>query len=400
MLRAGLASPIVPRTRWVLPDYQGGSILNLVESLTRLLGADPQSDVLPLCDDPFLIMEPPRKVVLLVIDGLGDTYLRANGRGSHLLSTRRASLTSVFPSTTASAVTTLSTGLAPAVHGLNGWVARDHLGELILPLPMVGAADGAPLGGISHRRRLFPYRTLFQRLATRSVVVAPSWLIESTYSRQHNRGARRLAYESLDRLDEAIVAALACCGNGALVHAYYPGFDSLAHDVGVGADALAAKFARIDAMFGRLANRLACSGVLLVLTADHGLIDAPEEDICLLGAHPELASMLAQPLWGERRAAWCALKPGVGGEFVDALGDAFAGRIDVLTVAQVNEMGLLGPGRAHRDLGIRCGDMLLLPHDGGTLVNEANIEAVHPMRAVHGGMSAIEMEVPLVVLLC
>ena len=70
-------------------------------------------------------------------------------------------------------------------------------------------------------------------------------------------------------------------------------------------EALAAKFARIDAMFGRLADSLADSGVAVVVSADHGLIDAPLAELCLLGAHPEIAAMLSQPLWGERRAAWC-----------------------------------------------------------------------------------------------
>ena len=74
------------------------------------------------------------------------------------------SLTSVFPSTTASAVTTFSpASRRPFMVSTAG--SRDHLGELILPLPMVAEADGRALVGPFHRRRLFPYRTLFQRLA-------------------------------------------------------------------------------------------------------------------------------------------------------------------------------------------------------------------------------------------
>ena len=394
----GFSMPADPGRDWVLPDYQGRSILNLVESLARLLGAAPQADVMPLRDGLSLDGERPGKIVLLILDGLGDAYLRTRGGGSRLLAARRGSLTSVFPSTTASAVTTFLTGLAPAVHGLNGWVTRDHLGELILPLPMVAEADGRALVGPFHRRRLFPYRTLFQRLAGESVVVTPSWLIDSTYSRRHNRGAKVLGYERLDELDATIAAALSGCGHGALVHAYYPGFDSLAHDAGIGSEALAAKFARIDAMFGRLADSLADSGVAVVVSADHGLIDAPLAELCLLGAHPEIAAMLSQPLWGERRAAWCVLREGARDEFGAALVDVFGERIDVLDAARVGQLGLLGPGHPHRDIEARIGDLLLLPRGAGTLVNEMHLQSLHPMAAVHGGLSATEMEVPLIVL--
>ncbi|MBX3679129.1 MAG: alkaline phosphatase family protein [Rhodocyclaceae bacterium] len=399
-LRTDTSGSVTRQPEWVLPDYRGGSILNLVESLTRRLGARPQPDAPPLRDEGVLGGLPAGKVVLLVIDGLGDHYLRCRGQGSLMLSERRGSLTSVFPSTTASAVTTLSTGLAPATHGLNGWVTRDHLGALILPLPMVDATDERPLASPFHRRRLFPYRTLFQRIERMSVVVSPAWLINSTYSRRHNRGAKRLPYDSLETLDDSIFSALAGSGRDVFVHAYYPGFDSLAHDVGIGSEALAEEFWRIDAMFGRLANRLAGSGTLTIVTADHGLIDAPLEEICLLGAHRELADMLAQPLWGERRAAWCALRQGAGSEFSDALKDAFDTRVDALPAEQLTGMGLLGPGPAHRDLATRVGDMLLLPRAAGTLVNEVGIDGVSPMRAVHGGLSPVEMEVPLIALRC
>jgi hypothetical protein len=104
----------------ILPDYGGGSIANLVASIGAAFGA-PQTGLAPLA-----LLAPERlrkksKVLLLVVDGLGLRYLRDAHPGSTLRQYLRGGLTSVFPSTTATAITTFMTGLAPAQHGLTGW---------------------------------------------------------------------------------------------------------------------------------------------------------------------------------------------------------------------------------------------------------------------------------------
>src|SRR5438045_3802303 len=62
-----------------------------------------------------------RNIVLLIIDGLGDNFLRKRAKGGELERRRRGALTSVFPSTTASAITTSYTGRTPLEHGVTGW---------------------------------------------------------------------------------------------------------------------------------------------------------------------------------------------------------------------------------------------------------------------------------------
>ena len=47
----------------------------------------------------------------------------------------------------------------------------------------------------------------------------------------------------------------------------------------------------------------------VIVTADHGFIDAPCERVICLDDHPRLAGWLAHPLSGERRAAYCHVQP-------------------------------------------------------------------------------------------
>ena len=95
-----------------LPDYRNASIVNLMASIRKALGPG-QSDYAAL--DMLLPDElaDARNVLLVVVDGLGYEYLLGRGEtelGQHL----RGRLTSVFPSTTASAITTFLTGTAPS----------------------------------------------------------------------------------------------------------------------------------------------------------------------------------------------------------------------------------------------------------------------------------------------
>src|SRR5690242_10315189 len=110
-----------PEQRAILADYAGGSIVNLMSTISSSFGAR---------DGPYAALRDPAigaclrdrgRVVLIVIDGLGADRLARHYNGSTLHRHLHGTLTSVFPSTTATAITTFLTGLAPAQHGLTGW---------------------------------------------------------------------------------------------------------------------------------------------------------------------------------------------------------------------------------------------------------------------------------------
>ena len=95
----------------VLPAYGGGSLVNLVASLVEARGGPRRHPPLALLEPRELA--PARNIVLVIVDGLGDNYLMRQGKGGELARRRRGALTSVFPSTTASAITTSYTGRTP-----------------------------------------------------------------------------------------------------------------------------------------------------------------------------------------------------------------------------------------------------------------------------------------------
>lgn len=384
----------------IVPDYGAGGLFGLVAAIGDFL--DGQAWRVPgEAHEPGARGEA-EVLVFILIDGLGDDFLRRFGEGSALLERRLKRITSVFPSTTASAVTTVLTGLAPTTHGLTGWFVHDRrFGGVIAPLPMARRAGG-PVRGLLPLSRLFPYRTLFQRRRRPSVFIAPQHLAHSPFSQRHSRGARVIAYRTLPDMTDAIAAqavALRAAGGG-YVHAYYPVFDALSHAYGCQSSRVVSEFARIDAAFGALVARLAGSGVRVVVSADHGFIDSPEGRLVHLDRHPEANAMLASPLFGERRAAYCEVRRGAEADFAAFAREALAGKAVLVPSAELVASGLFGPGAAHRRLCERIGTQALLMEPGWTIRDRVPGEKNHPMLGVHGGLTPSEMWVPLIYARC
>lgn len=383
----------------VLPDYRDGGLFALIRSVRSYLDGRPWQAPGP--SSPPAPDAAPRKLVFILIDGLGDMFLQRTGARGTLLAHRTGRLTSVFPSTTASAVTTTMTGLTPARHGLTGWFIHDRrFGGVIAPLPAI-RRGGTPLRGPLAVPRLFAYRTLFQRRKRPAIFVSPRDLAFSPYSRRHSRGATTLGYKGLQGMIDAIAGAIAASGSHpVLVHAYYPTFDGLSHAYGCNSKDVVTHFARIDAAFGQLLERLRGSGTDIVLTADHGFIDSPPECVIDLDTLPELQTMLAAPLFGERRTAFCAVRRGAERDFELLARECLRGKAIVAQSDDLIGLGVFGPGKPHRRLRERIGTHALLMEPGWTIRDHVPGEQEHAMIGVHGGLSPDEMWIPLVQARC
>lgn len=381
----------------VWPDYGEGGLFGLVRSFAdyldhgvwrRLDGAQNERG---------------RVLVFLLIDGLGDNFLQRFGGDGALAAHRRGRLTSVFPSTTASAVTTTMTGLPPARHGLTGWFIRDRrFGGLLAPLPLY-RRDGGTLAAPRLSERLFPYPSLYQNRSRPSLLVSPREIAWSRFSKRHARAARIVGYRrGVQGLVDAVlkgVEDLYSAGGGYL-HAYYPQFDTLSHEFGSVSEEAKIDFWRMDDGFAQLLDRLTGTGCDVVVSADHGFTDTSEERTVDLDTQPRLTEMLECPLWGERRAAFCAVRKGAVAEFEAAAAEVFAGKAVVARSKTLAEAGLFGPGRPNVRLAERIGTHTLLMESGWTVMDSMPGEKLHKMIGVHGGLSPNEMWIPLIHAVC
>ena len=378
----------------VLPDYGGGGLVNLMSSIATALGGS--SAYPPLAALPPQALAGARHRVLLVVDGLGLDYL--SRRDGALRRHLHGQLTSVFPSTTASAIPTFLTGLAPQQHGLTGWnMYFREIGAVVAPLPFRVRTGRHALreAGVTPAT-LFGLTPLFDRLPLPCHVVSPRNIVHSDFNVALSGRAQRHGYDTLDELF-ALIAGLLRGDAPSYVHAYWPQIDSLAHEYGIGSEPVAAAFAALDAAFEGLLDVAARSGSRVIVTADHGFIDSPPEQTIDLDDHPDLRDTLLLPLCGEPRMAYAYVRAGREAQFEGYIQERLADRVQLFRSADILQQGWLGPGEAHPGLRDRIGDYVLIPRGQAILRDWLKGEERHTHVGVHGGLSEAEMRVPLVV---
>src|SRR3989442_191785 len=373
------------------PDYAGGSLVNLVASVVASRGGKPLHE--PLRN--FELASRAQNLVLLIIDGLGDNYLMRHGAGSELARRRRTSLTSVFPSTTASAITTSYTGRTPLEHGLTGWFTYfGAAGCVASPLQFRSRGENLPLQqrGFSPGSA-FPAPSVFESLPVRSIVVTSRQIVDSAYNVRHCAGATRLAYETLEEFVSQVEAAVKSGAQRKFIYAYWPHYDVISHRHGSESRQAAAELEKFDPALGRLIARLSATQSRIGATADNGFIDvAPGESLELPA---ELSAMLRFSLCRERRVAYCFLHSPA--QFMDRARHWLGDRADVRPSRELLREGWFGPGTPHPRIDERVGDVALVMRDRYTVKDWTPGEPRHLHIGNHGGTSEDEMMIPLIV---
>ena len=371
------------------PDYSGGSLVNLVASIVQARGGKPLHAPLRDWGDE---LGTAHNLVLLIIDGLGDNFLMR--RGGELARRRRAAITSVFPSTTATAITTSYTGRTPLEHGLTGWFTYfGQAGCVSAALPFKSRGDLLPLTtrGVT-AQQIYVSNSIFESIPIRSIVVTHRDIINSEYNLHHCRGAERLAYDTVDELVSQVERAVKSGVEKKFIYAYWPHYDATSHRYGSESAQAAAQFEKIDGAFGELLQRLSGTESMIVATADHGFVDvSPDESFELPCV---LAAQLRFPLCGERRVAYCHVH--AVERFIEQAKGWLGDKADVLPSRQLVDEGWFGPGAPHPRFAERIGDVALLMRGHYTVKDWVAGEPRFLHIGNHGGTSEDEMLIPLI----
>jgi predicted AlkP superfamily pyrophosphatase or phosphodiesterase len=392
----GMNAPASPAAR-ICPDYAGGSIANLMSSIAHAFEV-PHTACQPLPASHTDALRGHAHVLLVLVDGLGLHALHRHRPHGALAAHLRASLTSVFPSTTATAITTLLTGVPPAAHAVTGWhVWFEELDAIAAVLPGYVRGSEESIAQRSRGQALFDQASFFDVLPADCHMVAPRRIVDSSFNLAHSGRAQRHGYTTLAQFFDAIERCTRQGSRRTYTYAYWPELDSIAHEYGVGSVQAADSLRRFDVGFERLLTALRGRDMAVVVTGDHGLIDAPAQEIIELEQHPALARTLARPLCGERRVAYCYVREGHRAAFEDYVRNELATRATLYESAAAIRDGWFGPGPAHPRLASRVGDYILVPEGRGTIKDWLPGEKRYRQIGVHGGLSADEMLVPLIV---
>jgi predicted AlkP superfamily pyrophosphatase or phosphodiesterase len=379
-----------------LPDYDGGSIVNLMASIAAGFGADRRRYAeLRLLSGHAVAQA--KDVVLFVIDGLGFDFLKQHAELTpHLNTHLLGSITSVFPSTTAAGIGTYLTGVAPIEHGLTGW--HMYLRELAAVLAVL---PGRGRSGANHYKdgdavhALLRTTPFADRLPVKCHMIAPASIADSPFNRAHSGKSAVAAYDTLEEMFDYTRQAL----NGPdrnYVYSYWPDLDSTGHRYGMGSEPTLNLLRELDAAFGEFVQACRGNGTMILLSADHGHVNSGAAYTHVLNDYPKLASKLLLPLCGEPRAAYAYVRGHNECAFIEEANTVFGTDVVIRRSEEILSEGWFGPGEAHPELASRVGDFLLLPTTNRMVRDWLPGERPYALASAHGGLSAAEMHVPLV----
>jgi len=379
------------------PRYDGDSIVNLMASI---ISADGGESLYPCLNDLDIEkLRSARNILLLVVDGLGYEFLCSCSAGAFMRRHLKRSITSVFPPTTATAITTFLTGLAPQQHGLTGWfVYFRELGSVVRVLPFTTRLGSIPLEAMGVRaRELFGHVAVFDRLTRAAFSVSPARIAYSEFNQSHGGCAKIKPYGTLEEFFLSIEDIVKRTEEQSFVYGYWAGLDHLAHLEGIGSEAARNHLRELDAGLERLLEGIKGTDSMLILTADHGFVDIASDKILNLADHPDLSDTLSLPLCGEPRAAYCYVWPGRTADFLSYVETEFSTYADCVPSEDLVAEGYFGPGVAHPRLLERVGQYTLLMRDEYAIQDDLPSEERFTPVGLHGGGSSAELYVPLIV---
>jgi hypothetical protein len=367
------SAPVTPEP--LLPDYAGACVRGIVPAL---LGPGDWATALPAwMPDPVRAAE---QVVLLVIDGLGwDQFEEHRDLLPTLAEMAGGAITTVAPTTTATALSSIATGLTPAEHGLLGY--RMLLGGEVLNILRWTSTNG-------DRRRAHPPRDVqpFVAFLGHEVpVISPAELQGTAFTEGHLRGSRPVGYRATSAI--AVEVGRQLRAGERFVYAYYGGVDKTAHERGFG-DFYDAELRAADRLVGDVLDVLT-PGAVLVITADHGQVMVGEN---IVEPTPELLEMVAMQS-GEGRFRWWHARHGCADDLAKAAGERYEDIAWVVTRDRVVDEHWFGPSIA-APIAARLGDVALVPFAPVSFHDPAD---TGPFDLVcrHGSLTPAEVLVPL-----
>jgi hypothetical protein len=397
----------------LVPAYDGRSLPNLSRTVLHAAGVDDarMDDLVPGLEpklDPFEGRRAEGPIVVLLIDGLGwadaelqEARTRAGFPGAW--STDVPALTTVFPTTTTVALTSLTTAQAPSRHGVVGHrmylPAFGTVAEILRMSPNA-VAPGELLAGPDWTPSMVSATPTMFRRGLSGVALTREKFRSTAFTRLLYDGAEFSGFATASEMAVQLAEILRR-PKPPVVFAYWEDLDTTQHLRGPSAEFDAFEANHVRAIFAAARGRLDTSlarRTMVVVTGDHGQVRVTPDAEFSLDRLPEVAPHLARPPTGDRRAAFLAARS----RHLDALRAGLAAALPptstVLSIQETIDAGLLGPPPYHPEIADRLGDLLvLLPAPGGITYHVPGMpRRPRFLEGGHGGLDADELLVPLI----
>jgi hypothetical protein len=385
------------RAGWqmVRPRYGEESLADVLPAALAALGVPGSADPMGLAAGPLADV---RTVVVLLLDGFGHHLLPLAAAHTPTIADITAGrlpggiarvITTGFPSTTPTSLTSLGTGAAPGAHGLVGFLLNIPGTDRLLN-HINWDDDPDPL-------RWQPLATQFERARAAGVdahAVSRPEFAGTGLTAAAFRGTRYLGAAGLDALADGILQLVKRANARTVIYGYLPDVDHAGHRWGLDSPQWRVAVAGADRLITRLVEALP-EDAALVVTADHGQLDIPAGKRRDVDADPRLRAGI-RVLAGEPRVRYLHTVDGARDDVIAAWRAVLGGAAWVVTREEAVAEGWFGPiSDAHLQ---RIGDVVAVCQEDYALL-ASTVEPAQVARniAFHGSATAAEMMIPLLI---
>ncbi len=360
------------------PNYDR-SILSIASSVLNHFGVkDCQHKTLPEFDK--LLEKDYKNIIVILFDGLGTSSLNYHLEENDFLRKHYVTdISSVFPSTTVAATTSILSGYSPLECGWLGWdLYFEEIGENVAVFKNTLQRNGEPAAKYNVAHKYIPYKNVMQR-------------IEKVRGR---KSAYCVAFFSKFRIRSVedickTIYKLSKKRKKKYIYAYWHQPDGAMHGHGVTSKEAHKEILHINSEVEKLCGKLKDS--LIIITADHGLCDSVN---LFLEDYPKLYDMLKIPPSIEPgRAMSLFIKDGLQEEFKNEFNRHFGDSFRLMTKVEVFSENILGYGKPHPRTHGFVGDFLAIATTEKTLFTARE---EHEFVGVHAGLTEEEMTVPFI----
>ena len=360
------------------PNYDR-SILSIASSVLNHFGVkDCQHKTLPEFDE--LLSKDYKNIIVMLFDGLGTSTLKYHLEGNDFLRKHHVTdISSVFPSTTVAATTSIMSGYSPAECGWLGWdLYFEEIGENVAVFRNTLQRNGEPAAKFNVAHKYIPVKSIMKRIE--EVNGRRSAYCVSFFSKYRSKSVEDIC---------KTVYKLSKKRKRKYIYAYWHQPDGAIHGHGVTSKEAHEQIQHINREVEKLCNKLENS--LIIITADHGLCDSVNE---YLEDYPTLFSMLKIPPSIEpSRALSLFVKDGMKDDFKNEFNKLFGDDFRLMTKEEVFAENILGFGKPHPRTYDFVGDYIAVATGNKSLFTERE---EHEFIGVHAGLTEDEMAVPFI----
>lgn len=349
-------------------------------------------------DEPCTLLRdaigPSDHYVVVLADGLGMNLVEALPVDAFFRRRLAMEIRSVYPSSTAPALTSFATGRWPNQHAVPGWwTYLPDPGLSTTILPFVERYEQQPLGdlGVSPRQA-FPEPVLGGRMSYEMAAMMPDKIADSTYTRYVTGGCDIASYQQLEDAVPVVASRIEQASSPTYTYFYIPIVDTLEHLHGPQSDDVWSAVQQVQEVVADLSQRLG-GRARIVVTADHGLVCVPDAARHGYERDARMLALLEVPPTCEPRAPAFHLRDGVAcDEFAAMFHDQYGEWFALVGAADAQDLELFGPREPSQEARRRLGDFLAVARGADVLVDATQ----EPMAGYHGGLLPDEVRIPLI----